>query len=103
MPIVPGILPISNFQQIASFSAKCGAVMPKTIIEKFEGIPNGSSEASKVAIDIASSQCAGLISQGVKDFHFYTLNRSDLILGVWDFLGIKFPFSPFSSSSGIGP
>ena len=101
MPIVPGILPISNFQQIARFSANCGAVMPKTLIEKFEGVPNASSEASKVALDIVSAQCSDLISQGVKDLHFYTLNRSDLILGIWDFLGLKSTSS--HSLVGEGP
>ena len=94
VPIVPGILPITNFEQIARFSASCGAVIPKTISEQFEGVPSESSDARKVALDIACEQCSGLISQGVEELHFYTLNRSDLILGIWDFLGFKFTSSP---------
>jgi len=102
VPIVPGILPIANFEQIARFSANCGAVIPKAIIEKFEGVPDGSSEARKVAVDIASGQCSDLISQGVKDFHFYTLNRSDIILGMRDLLNQRHCPSPFPSSLGVG-
>ena len=95
VPIIPGILPITDFEQIARFSAFCGAIIPKTISEQFENVPSGSGEASKVAVDIASAQCAGLISQGVKDFHFYTLNRSDLLLGICKFLGLRLgPWSP---------
>lgn len=100
VPIVPGILPITNFEQIARFSATCGSVIPKAISEQFEGVPSGSSEASKVALDIACEQCSGLISQGVEELHFYTLNRSDLILGIWDSLGLKFTSSP--SLVGVG-
>ena len=88
-PIIPGILPITNFEQIARFSLKCGATIPKSVAERFDKFSNKPGEMRKVAVEIAAEQCLQLISFGVNQFHFYTLNRADLVLEVCALLGVK--------------
>jgi methylenetetrahydrofolate reductase (NADPH) len=88
VPIVPGILPITNFKQIARFSEKCGAIIPASIVKVFETASDEPGEAQKIALDIAGEQCLKLLSSGVGQLHFYTLNRADLVSEICRVLGI---------------
>lgn len=89
VPIVPGILPITNFARAVEFAGKCGAAMPKRYAETFEGLDSDPETRHLVAATMAAEQCQALQAQGIKDFHFYTLNRSDLTVAICRMLGVK--------------
>lgn len=84
MPIVPGIIPINNFANIKRFSAMCGTSIPSQLEEKFATLDEMPDIRDREAIEFASGQCAALIKEGVNKFHFYTMNRSDLIAGIFN-------------------
>ena len=92
VPIVPGIMPIANFGRIARFAAKCGAKIPPRIAERFEKAEERGASRD-LALAVCAGQCDELRDQGVRAFHFYTLNRSDLTLGVCQALGLD-PHNP---------
>ncbi len=77
-PMVPGILPIGNYQGLLSFAERCGAVIPKTIREKFEGTDEANHPA--LSAEILRWQIDDLTNMGVEHLHFYTLNRSDAVM-----------------------
>ncbi len=79
IPIIPGIMPITNIDRIKSFSQKCGATLPEHIIRRFEKIGSVAGEAKKVGIEVATEQCADLLEHGIRYFHFYTLNQGDVV------------------------
>lgn len=89
VPIVPGILPITNFARAVEFAGKCGAAMPKRFAETFEGLDSDPETRQLVAATMAAEQCQALQAHGIKDFHFYTLNRSDLTVAICRMLGVK--------------
>lgn len=89
VPIVPGILPITNFARAVEFAGKCGASMPKRLAETFDGLDADPETRQLVAATVAADQCQALQAQGIKDFHFYTLNRSDLTVAICRMLGVK--------------
>ncbi|MBP2293492.1 methylenetetrahydrofolate reductase [Azospirillum rugosum] len=89
VPIVPGILPITNFARAVEFAGKCGASMPKRLAETFEGLDADPETRQLVAATVAAEQCQALQAQGIKDFHFYTLNRSELTVAICRMLGVK--------------
>ncbi|KAA0683311.1 methylenetetrahydrofolate reductase [NAD(P)H] [Roseomonas genomospecies 6] len=89
VPIVPGILPITNFARAVEFAGKCGAAMPKRYAETFEGLDSDPETRHLVAATMAAEQCQALQARGIKDFHFYTLNRSDLTVAICRMLGVK--------------
>jgi len=89
VPIVPGILPITNFARAVEFAGKCGASMPKRFAETFEGLDDDPETRHLVAATVAAEQCQALQAQGIKDFHFYTLNRADLTVAICRMLGVK--------------
>ena len=89
VPIVPGILPITNFARAVEFAGKCGAAMPKRYAETFEGLDSDPETRQLVAATMAAEQCQALQAQGIRDFHFYTLNRSDLTVAICRMLGVK--------------
>ncbi|MFO1060494.1 MAG: methylenetetrahydrofolate reductase [NAD(P)H] [Dongiaceae bacterium] len=88
-PIVPGILPVTNFAQVVRFSGMCGASVPRWLAELFDGLENDHDTRKLVAAMVATEQCRALAAGGVDSFHFYTLNRADLILGICRRLGLK--------------
>ena len=81
-PIVPGIIVISDFSRIANFAAKCGTHIPDWIAGRFAGIEPGSEEANSLAEEITTQQCSQLMEHGIRMFHFYTLNRLDLVVPI---------------------
>jgi methylenetetrahydrofolate reductase (NADPH) len=88
-PILPGIVPIHNFKQVASFAAKTGATIPAWFARKFDGLENDEKTAHLVAAAVAAEQCAHLVDEGVRQFHFYTLNRADLVFAACHLLGLR--------------
>ena len=77
VPIVPGILPITRFPQLARFAAACGASVPDWLAERFEGLDDDPETCSMIAAAVAIDQVEALRRHGVTDFHFYTLNRAE--------------------------
>lgn len=89
IPIVPGILPVHNFGQLIKFSKMCGASVPSWLAQRFEGLENDPTTHNLIAAATAAEQCIGLKSEGIDLFHFYTLNRSDLVYAICHMLGLR--------------
>ena len=87
--IVPGILPVTNFQQVVRFSEMCGATVPSWMAALFEGLDDDPQTRKLVAATVAAEQCRLLQSEGVDRFHFYTLNRADLTFAICHILGVR--------------
>ena len=88
-PVIPGILPVSNFAAAKRFAATCGATVPDWMNELFEGLDDTPDTRQLVAASVAVEQCLRLERQGVSEFHFYTLNRAELTLAICHRLGLK--------------
>ncbi|WP_297113355.1 methylenetetrahydrofolate reductase [NAD(P)H] [uncultured Devosia sp.] len=86
-PIVPGIQPIHSFKQISGFAERCGASIPGWLAERFEGLEDDPETHALVAAAVAAEQVTELLDEGVTEFHFYTLNRSNLVLALARLLG----------------
>ena len=91
VPLVPGILPVTNFAQVKKFSAACGASIPAWMAGHFDGLDDDPDTRRLVATSIAAEQCRRLQANGVHEFHFYTLNRADLIIAICHMLGVRSP------------
>ena len=91
VPIVPGILPVTNYAQVKKFSASCGASIPSWMEGHFAGLDDDPDTRRLVAASIAAEQCRRLHAEGVHEFHFYTLNRADLIVAICHLLGVRAP------------
>jgi methylenetetrahydrofolate reductase (NADPH) len=91
VPIVPGILPVTNFTQLKRMAAGCGASIPPWMASHFEGLDDDPDTRRLVATSIAAEQCRRLHANGVHEFHFYTLNRADLIVAICHLLGVRAP------------
>jgi len=89
VPIVPGILPVTNFQQVTKFSKACGAGVPDWMHGLFDGLDDDPETRKLVAATVAAEQCRALYVGGVKEFHFYTLNRADLAFAICHILGVR--------------
>jgi methylenetetrahydrofolate reductase (NADPH) len=89
VPIVPGILPVTNFAQVKKFAATCGASVPHWMGELFDGLDDDPDTRRLVAASIAAEQCRLLQAAGVNEFHFYTLNRADLIVAICHMVGVR--------------
>ena len=89
VPIVPGILPVTNFAQVTKFSAACGAGVPGWMAELFDGLDDDPETRRLVAATVAAQQCRVLAADGVDEFHFYTLNRADLAYAICRILGVR--------------
>ena len=89
IPIVPGILPVQNFKQAANFAKRTGATMPDWLAEKFEGLDDDPETRKLVAATVAAGQVQKLAKHGIDTFHFYTMNRADLVFAISHLLGIR--------------
>ncbi|PLW75563.1 methylenetetrahydrofolate reductase [NAD(P)H] [Cohaesibacter celericrescens] len=89
IPIVPGILPIHNFVQMANFAGRTGASVPQWLANRFEGLDNDPETHRLVAAAIAAEQVNDLHERGVDDFHFYTMNRANLSYAICHLLGMR--------------
>jgi methylenetetrahydrofolate reductase (NADPH) len=88
-PIVPGIVPIHNYPQVAGFAGRCGASMPAWLARRFEGLDADPHTTHLVAAAMAAEQVMDLVDQGIRQFHFYTLNRADLVYAICHLLGLR--------------
>jgi methylenetetrahydrofolate reductase (NADPH) len=86
---VPGILPVQNFKQAANFAKRAGASMPDWLAKKFEGLDDDPETRKLVAAAVAAGQVQKLNKHGVDTFHFYTMNRADLVFAISHLLGIR--------------
>ena len=89
VPIVPGILPITNFTRAVDFAGRCGARVPPTMAAMFEGLDDDPETRQLVAATVAAEQCLDLARAGVEHFHFYTLNRAELVRAICHRLGVR--------------
>lgn len=89
VPLVPGILPVTNFAQVVKFSAMCGASVPAWLAQLFEGLDADPETRRMVAAVVAAEQVRRLQAAGVDEFHFYTLNRPDLVYAIAHILGVR--------------
>jgi methylenetetrahydrofolate reductase (NADPH) len=83
VPIVPGIMPIGNFAQLARFSDACGAEIPRWMRLKLEGYRDDSASIRAFGLDVVTALCAKLIAAGAPGLHFYTLNQAALSAEIW--------------------
>jgi methylenetetrahydrofolate reductase (NADPH) len=89
IPILPGILPVHNFKQVARFSASCGAHVPTWLADRFHGLDDDPQTHALVAAAVAAEQVLDLVERGVSEFHFYTMNRADLAFAICHLIGIR--------------
>jgi len=94
IPIVPGILAVQNFKQTKAFAQRCGASVPRWLAERFDGLEEDVATRKLIAAAVAAEQVLDLVDQGVSDFHFYTMNRADLVYAVCHLLGLRPSPSP---------
>jgi methylenetetrahydrofolate reductase (NADPH) len=88
-PIIPGILPVTNFAAVQRFAATCGTTVPAWMSELFQDLDDTPDTRQLVAASVAAEQCLALARQGVTEFHFYTLNRAELTVAICHRLGLK--------------
>ncbi|MEW6254438.1 MAG: methylenetetrahydrofolate reductase [NAD(P)H] [Pseudomonadota bacterium] len=89
IPIVPGILPVTNFKQASNFAARTGASVPDWLLRRFEGLDDDPETRKLIAAAVAAEQVTDLVDRGVEDIHFYTLNRADLVYAICHLLGLR--------------
>lgn len=89
VPISPGIVPIHNFKQVSGFAKRAGATVPSWLARRFEGLEDDPATTHLVAAAAATEQVMDLVDEGIKKFHFYTLNRADLVYAICHLLGLR--------------
>jgi methylenetetrahydrofolate reductase (NADPH) len=89
IPIVPGILPVQNFTQTKNFAARTGASVPNWLTHRFDGLDDDPTTRKLIAAAVAAEQVLDLVDQGVTDFHFYTMNRAELVYAICHLLGLR--------------
>jgi methylenetetrahydrofolate reductase (NADPH) len=89
IPIVPGVTAVQNFKQTASFAQKAGASVPDWLAQRFEGLDDDLATRRLIAAAVAAEQVFDLLDRGVEQFHFYTMNRADLVFAVCHLLGVR--------------
>jgi methylenetetrahydrofolate reductase (NADPH) len=87
--IVPGILPITRFPQLERFAERCGASVPAWLRQRFEGLDDDPETRRLIAASVAIEQVRALQKEGIDEFHFYTLNRSELTYAICHALGLR--------------
>ena len=88
IPIVPGIMPINNFSQLARFSDACGAELPRWMRLKLEGFGDDSASIKAFGLDVVTELCDRLLAAGAPGLHFYTLNQAGPASTIWQRLGL---------------
>jgi len=89
VPIVPGIMPVTNFTHMARFARTTGATIPRAFAQLFDGLEDDADTRKLVAATVAAEQVQQLAQAGVTEFHFYTLNRADLTYAICHMLGLR--------------
>ncbi len=83
IPVIPGIMPITNFKQIKKFADMCGATIPSDLIKRLQPVADRPEEVEKIGIEFAVKQCEDLLKNGAKGLHFYTLNKSKATVQIY--------------------
>ena len=89
VPIIPGVMPVTNFTGLKRMSAACGAAVPGWLAAHFDGLDDDPETRRLIAASVAAETCARLQEEGFADFHFYTLNRADLVYAICRVLGVR--------------
>lgn len=89
LPIVPGIMPISNYAQLARFSSACGAEIPRWLAKKLESYQDDTEAIRAFGLDVVTDLCERLLAGGAPGLHFYTLNQAGLTATIWQRLGLS--------------
>ena len=89
IPIVPGIMPIGRYSQLARFSDACGAEIPRWMRKKLEGYGDDSESIRAFGLDVLTAMCEDLLKNGAPGLHFYTLNQGALTKAIWERLGLS--------------
>lgn len=89
IPIVPGIVPVHSFKAVSGFAARCGTSVPEWLAARFEGLDDDPTTRQLVAAAVAAEQVLDLVRRGVTDFHFYTMNRAELVYATCHLLGMR--------------
>ena len=89
IPIVPGIMPITNYTSLVRFSDMCGADIPRWIKKQLEAYGDDVESIQKFGTEVVTKMCEQLLTEGAPGLHFYTLNQSEPSLKVWDNLGLS--------------
>jgi len=88
LPIVPGIMPITNYKNLARFSDACGAEIPRWIRKRLEVFGDDLASVEALGVDIVTTLCQRLLDEGAPGLHFYTMNRAEPTTTIWKNLGI---------------
>ncbi|HSS46788.1 MAG TPA: methylenetetrahydrofolate reductase [NAD(P)H] [Burkholderiales bacterium] len=88
IPIVPGVMPINKFTQLARFSDNCGAEIPRWVRKKLEGFGDDTASIRALGLDVVTKLCDDLLESGAPGLHFYTLNQAGLTSTIWQRLGL---------------
>ena len=88
IPIVPGIMPITNYKQLARFSDSCGAEIPRWVRKRLEGFGDDLASIRAFGLDVVTALCDRLLAGGAPGLHFYTLNRAEATCVIWERLGL---------------
>ncbi|WP_369058848.1 methylenetetrahydrofolate reductase [NAD(P)H] [Caulobacter sp. 73W] len=91
IPIIPAIMPVTNFKGLKRMAVACEATVPGWLANLFDGLDDDPETRRLIACSVAAEMCAKLEEQGFKDFHFYTLNRADLVYALCRVLGVREP------------
>lgn len=89
IPIVPGILPVTNFKQTAKFAKMCGTSVPSWMHDLFDALDDDADTRKLVAASVAAEQCRVLHANGANAFHFYTMNKADLCYAICHIMGVR--------------
>jgi methylenetetrahydrofolate reductase (NADPH) len=101
-PIIPGILPITRFPQVLRFAERCGATIPAWLRDRFHGLDDDPETRRLIAASVAIEQVEALVRHGVRDFHFYTLNRAELTYAICHALGVRAARKPLAVACAEG-
>jgi methylenetetrahydrofolate reductase (NADPH) len=88
-PILPGIMPVTNYKGVVKMAQGCGASIPRWLTTIFDGLDDDPETRRLVAAATTAELCARLYAEGVEDFHFYTLNRADLTMAICRIFGVQ--------------
>jgi methylenetetrahydrofolate reductase (NADPH) len=88
LPVVPGIMPVTNYVQLARFSDACGAEIPRWIRKRLEGFGEDLASIRAFGLEVVTDMCRRLLEGGAPGLHFYTMNQSGPTLGIWRNLGL---------------
>lgn len=89
IPLIPGVMPVSNFAGLRRMSGACGTSIPDWLATHFDGLDDDPETRKLLAASVAAETCARLQEEGFSDFHFYTLNRADLVYAICRVLGVR--------------